>query len=170
MSKRREMKINNGEKPLIVAKKSVFAVLNFGWILQFVIAAALAVGAILVAINFEMPLFYAVTAAGALWILILLFKIVRNMTCRVYVYKNRVVTKKGIIFDHEATQELYVGITSIFVEQSTWGNLQNYGSVRMVCAGRPDMFIDYIVEPRAFARFMSKQFVKADSTRLVLHP
>ena len=177
MSKRDERKKNSGEKPLYVARKSIFAVLNIWWIVRFIIAlgfAALSVLTICYICKNTCSTFFVVfcildMAADVVWIVALIWKLVRIKTYRLKIYKNKIVTKIGIMVDYEAAQELFLGITAINMDQGFWGNLHNFGDVRIACIGRPDIFVDHLVDPRAFVRFMSKHFVNPESTRMLIY-
>ena len=177
MSKRKNKKMENGQKPLYVVRKSIFAVFNIGWIIRFLLAIILCSGSIILCIFFpqisqSVPgmIFEVIDFAGGLiWVVALIWKLVRIKTFRLKVYKNKIVTTVGIVVKYEAVQELFLGITAVNMDQGFWANLYNYGDVRISCIGRPDIFVDHIVEPREFVRFMSKHFVNPQETRMLIY-
>ena len=172
MSKKNK-KVDNAEKPLYVARKSIFAVLNLWWVIRLIIAAALIGGGIYMIVSGMMPvlkiLYFALIAVGAVWVIALFWKLVRVKTYRFKVYERKIVTRIGIMIKTESTQELFLGIIAVNIDQGFWGNLNDFGSVHVVCMGRPDVYLDHIVDPRSLVRFLSGKFVKAEASKMLIY-
>ena len=118
-------------KPDFVAKKSAWA--------------AWSPSATLLTILF-LPLF-------GISIIVQIFRTITVKTYTVEFYKDRIIVKSGWL-NTQSKQMIFMGVTSVSVSQSLWGNLFNYGKVNIQCVGPWDVDTSNIKDPKALEAYL----------------
>ena len=85
------------------------------------------------------------------WAYLQLNKLVRNLTTTIFVSDKRFFHSHGWINRH--AHEIVIGkVESILVEQSFWGRLCNYGTIKVSGTGAGTIILPYIKRPLEFQR------------------
>ena len=123
-------------QPEFVAKKSAWAVVSFLSILSCIL--------IIPAI-------------------VMIFRIIIMKHYEIEFYQDKIVIKSGWL-NKKKKQMVFLGITSTSVEQSLWGQLFNYGSVKVDCVGKWDVnSTTYIKDPQKLEEYLQTRIVKAQN-------
>lgn len=85
------------------------------------------------------------------WAYLQLSRLVRNLTTTIFVSDRRFFHSHGWINRH--AHEIVIGkVESILVEQSFWGRICNYGTVKVSGTGAGTIVLRYIKRPLEFQR------------------
>ena len=121
-------------KPNYVAKKSVWGCVSF----LSIIACVLVI-----------PLF------------VLIFRILATKQFRLEFYNDKIIIKSGLL-NKKKKQMVFMGVTSVSVEQSLFGRIFGYGDVIVDCVGTWDInSTTYIKNPEALEEYLQTRIVKA---------
>ncbi len=121
-------------KPNYVAEKSAWSVVSFLWILSCILVIPA---------------------------VILVFRIIAVKKFRLEFYDDKIVIKSGWL-NTKKKQMAFMGVTSVEVEKSLWGNLFGYGNVIVDCVGKWDInFTSYIKKPEKLEQYLQTRIVTA---------
>ena len=114
-------------KPNYVAKKSVWGCVSF----LSIIACVLVI-----------PLF------------VLIFRILATKQFRLEFYNDKIIIKSGLL-NKKKKQMVFMGVTSVSVEQSLFGRIFGYGNVIVDCVGTWDInSTTHIKNPEALEEYL----------------
>lgn len=152
------------DKPIYVAKRSAFAVINWKILLGFLLALVLVVVSSLLE---SMLLFKISVGTAAFWLILQTWIIILAKTFTLRVYKDRIVTRNGLIRRTEV-QEVNFGLIILGVRESFWGRVFDFGEVEVQCVGRADKIYVGIFDPWGLRSCLQENFVqKSDAQMLV---
>jgi uncharacterized membrane protein YdbT with pleckstrin-like domain len=119
-------------KPNYVAKKSAWSCVSFWWI----------VGCI-----FIIPL------------IVLIFRIMAAKQYAIEFYDDKVIVKSGLLNTNEH-EMVFMGVLTVSIHRSLWGNLFNYGDIRVDCVGQWDLnHMSYIKDPEGLKKYLQTKIV-----------
>ena len=85
------------------------------------------------------------------WAYLRLGRLIRNLTTTIFVSDKRFFHSHGWI--HRHAHEIVIGkVESILVEQSFWGRIFNYGTVKVSGTGAGTIILPFIKRPIEFQR------------------
>ena len=120
--------------PNYVAKKSAWGGVSFGSILACILI---------------IPIF------------MLIFRILAAKQFCLEFYDDKIIIKSGLL-NKKKQQMVFMGVTSVSVEQSLWGRLFGYGDVVVDCVGKWDVSnTTYIKNPEALEEYLQTRIVQA---------
>lgn len=94
----------------------------------------------------------------------LIFKIVEAKNYKIEFYDNKIVTYSGV-FNKSKRQSAFMGITSISVHQTFFGQIFDYGYVSVDCIGKWDIDTNNIKDPAGLESYLQSTIIqKKDST------
>lgn len=130
-------------KPNYVAKKSAWQVWSFGSILLCFLIVP---------------------------IIVQVFRTITVKKYRLEFYDDKIVIKSGWL-NTKTRQMVFMGVTSVSVEQSLWGKLFGYGDVVVDCVGNWDVdsSTSYIKDPDKLEAYLQTRIVQAPVATPVVH-
>ena len=96
----------------------------------------------------------------------LLIDILKLSSYKLEIFENQILETKGILSKNQK-QTAFNGVVSVSVNQSFFGRLFNYGSIKMDIVGKNDFFIENIKNPNKFKSFLETKIVKIDGAQVV---
>ena len=96
----------------------------------------------------------------------LLIDILKLSSYKLEIFENQIVETDGILSKNQK-QTAFNGVVSVSVNQSFFGRLFNYGSIKMDIVGKNDFYIENIKDPNKFKSFLETKIVKIDGTQVV---
>ena len=128
-------------QPEFIAKKSAWEAVSFFWVLLCILF---------------FPLVFA-----------LIFRIFAVKEYRLEFYSDKIIIRRGLI--NKRTDEMvFMGITSLSLEQSLGGQLFNYGSVIVDCVGKWDVnSTTYIKDPKKLEAYLRTRIIKVQPAATV---
>ena len=128
--------------PQYVAKKSAWSCISFFWILSCILIVPL---------------------------IILIFRIITVKQFAIEFYADRIIIKSGWLNTHKK-QMVFMGITSVVVNQSLWGKIFNYGTVMVDCVGQWDVrATTFICDPNGLEAYLQTRIVYLGGTSPFVH-
>ena len=122
-------------KPEYVAKKSACSVLSFWRIILCVLIIP---------------------------IIPLVFRIMAAKEYQLEFYADKIIVRSGFLNKKEETM-VFMGVTGVSVSQSFWGQLFNYGTVKVDCVGNWDVeHTTYIKDPKKLQTYLKGRIVKTN--------
>ena len=103
---------------------------------------------------------YVCLAVGIVCLFIQIWKILLALCHRFEFYDNRVVEKKGLIFKTEEMQGVFIGIYTVYVVQSLWGKIFNYGNVIVDYPGYWNLKTAGLAAPHRLKRYLETKITK----------
>ena len=129
-------------KPNYVAHKSAWSCVSFLWILACVLVIPL---------------------------IVLIFRIIAVKHYAIEFYDDKIIIKSGWL-NTKKKQMVFMGVTSVSVEQSLWGKMFNYGTVVVDCVGKWDVnSTAYICNPNALEAYLQTRIVSDRPTAPIVH-
>ena len=121
--------------PNYTAKKSAWECVNFYWIIACILIIPL---------------------------IVLICRITAVKKFSMEFYDNKIIIKKGWLNTSE-DQITFMGVTAVSVQQSFWGSICGYGTVKVDCVGQKwDIATtSYIKNPEALKRYLQTRMVTA---------
>ena len=90
---------------------------------------------------------------------VLIFRILAAKQFRLEFYDDKIIIKSGLL-NKKKKQMVFMGVTSVSVEQSLWGRLFGYGNVVVDCVGKWDVSnTSYIKNPEALEEYLQTRIV-----------
>jgi hypothetical protein len=103
---------------------------------------------------------YVCLAVGIVCLIIQIWLIFYALYHRFEFYDNRVVEKIGIIFKTEEIQGVFIGIYTVYVVQSFWGKIFNYGDVIVDYPGYWNLKTDGLAAPHRLKKYLETKITK----------
>ena len=128
-------------QPEFIAKKSAWEAVSFLWILLCFLF---------------FPLIFVVV-----------FRIFAVKEYRLEFYAEKIIIRRGLI--NKRTDEMvFMGITSLSLEQGLGGQLFNYGTIKVDCVGKWDVNnTTYIKNPKELEAYLRTRIIKAQPTATI---
>ena len=75
-------------------------------------------------------------------------------------YDDKIIRKSGWLSTNEH-EMVFMGILTVSISRSFWGNLFNYGTIKVNCVGEWDLFSDmeYIQNPEGLKKYLQTKIV-----------
>ena len=129
-------------QPNFVAKKSAWACVSFLWILSCVLVIPL---------------------------IVLIFRIIAVKHFAIEFYNDKIIIKSGWL-NTKKKQMVFMGVTSVSTEQSLWGKIFGYGTVKVHCVGPWDVnSTTYIRNPEALESYLQTHIVARGNASPIVH-
>ncbi len=119
-------------EPNYVAKKSAWEVINFWWIISCILI---------------------------LPILIIALRVITVKKYTLSFYDDKIIVESGWL-NKNKKQVVFMGITGISVSQGLWGQICNYGDVRVDAVGKWDVDTTYIKNPKELEAYLQTKTAK----------
>jgi uncharacterized membrane protein YdbT with pleckstrin-like domain len=92
----------------------------------------------------------------------LVFRIMAAKEYRLEFYADKIIVRSGFLNKKEETM-VFMGVTGVSVSQSFWGQLFNYGTVKVDCVGKWDVeHTTYIKNPKELQTYLKGRIVKTN--------
>lgn len=92
------------------------------------------------------------------WLIIPLFimigRILAAKAYRLEFYDNDIIVTKTGFFNQKETKDIFESAYVDKIEQSLWGKIFNYGTVRILAEGGSDLVLKNIKDPRGLEKFI----------------
>ena len=86
---------------------------------------------------------------------------------RIEFYQNQIVVKSGVL-SKKQKKSTFMGVLSVSTEQSLFGRICKYGTVKVDVPGRWDVNTEYISNPQALADYLETRIVSGNNTTHVI--
>ena len=95
----------------------------------------------------------------------IIVQVIRTLAVKKYTlefYDDKIIKKSGLLNTSER-EMVFMGILTVSIERSLWGNLFNYGSLQIDCVGDWDLYseMDYIQNPDGLKKYLQTKIVTA---------
>lgn len=101
----------------------------------------------------------------------IIVQICRTITVKKYsveFYDDKIIVKSGWLNTH-SKQMVFMGVTSVSISQSLWGNMFGYGDVIVDCVGKWDVDTHCIKKPHELEEYLQTRIVQASMHNQFVH-
>ena len=101
-------------------------------------------------------------------IIVQVFRIITVKKYRIEFYDDKIIVKSGWL-NTKTRQMVFMGVTSVSINQTLWGKMCNYGDVNVDCVGKWDVDTTYIKKPRELENYLQTRIVRASAHNQFVH-
>ena len=145
--------MQNKQRPEYIAKRSAWALIRFWRILVFCLAIPAGLFVAMTVLEQGMLAYIAPAGWIALMLFIFICRVIRIKCHRVIFYKNKVVEKWGV-FDIEKKSNVFTAVLAVKVDQSFWGRIFGFGTVKVDMVGPWDVDLTRIKKPKKLQNYL----------------
>ena len=128
-------------KPNYVAKKSAWSAIRWWHILLFFLV---------------LPL------------IIMICRIITEKCKRIEFYDKKIIQKSGV-FEIDRKTAVFTAVLSVWVEQSLWGRIFNYGNVKVEMVGPWDFDLSGVKRPKRLQRYLETRIANIRGMHQLMH-
>ena len=101
-------------------------------------------------------------------LIVMLVRILIIKHVRIEFYDNYIISKSGVLSKKER-RTVFPGIISVSVDQSLWGRICHYGTVRVDVVGKWDIDLSYTAQPEKLKAYLETKLIDPKRIRTIMH-
>ena len=101
-------------------------------------------------------------------LIVMIVKIAAVKKERVEFYDKYIIVKWGLISKHER-RSTFAGVISVSIDQSLFGRMLGYGTVRVDVPSKWDVNLDYTKNPEQLKAYLESKLINPEKVQTIMH-